>query len=100
MTLRARRSFLRKPWPAAPLFWAIVGTQIFAVLMCGFGWFVAQLPWTVIGLIWCYMIVWMFILDAVKLMLYRRFDTEEHRQRPPFYHQFLRGRHPAHSAAS
>ncbi len=68
---RARKSFLSRPLPSAPFFGAIVGTQIFAVLMCGFGWLVPAVPWTLIALVWLYVIVWMFVLDAAKLGLYR-----------------------------
>jgi H+-transporting ATPase len=49
-----------------------VGTQILAVLMCGFGWFVTAIPWEIIALVWLYLLVWMFVLDQVKLALYRR----------------------------
>jgi H+-transporting ATPase len=68
---RAKRFFLAPPLPSLPLFGAIVTTQVFAVLMCGFGWLVPALPWTVIGLVWLYVIVWMFALDLAKLGLYR-----------------------------
>ena len=54
------------------MFLAIVGTQVFAVLMCGLGWFVTALPWTLIGLIWAYMLAWTVILDFVKLAIYRK----------------------------
>ena len=50
--VRTRRPFFTRPWPAKPLFLAVVGTQVLAVLMCGLGWFVTALPWTVIGLLW------------------------------------------------
>jgi H+-transporting ATPase len=40
--------------------------------MCAFGWFVTAIPWTVIGLVWAYMFVWMFVLDEMKLIAYRR----------------------------
>ena len=43
---RADRWFFRPPYPAAPLFGAIVATQVLAVLMCGFGWLVPAIPWT------------------------------------------------------
>jgi H+-transporting ATPase len=68
---RAKRSFLSRPWPSRPLVGAIVGTQIFAVLMCGFGWLVPAVPWVLIALVWLYVIVWMFVLDMAKLGLYR-----------------------------
>jgi H+-transporting ATPase len=53
------------------LFLAIVGTQIFAVCMCAFGWLVPPIPWRLIALAWVYMLVWVFILDLAKLWIYR-----------------------------
>jgi H+-transporting ATPase len=70
--VRSRGLFFSRPWPCGPLFLALVGTQILAVLMCGFGWFVTAIPWEIIALVWCYLLVWMFVLDQVKLALYRR----------------------------
>jgi H+-transporting ATPase len=78
--MRSRRCVFSRPWPAMPLVVAIVGTQIFAVLMCGFGWFVTALPWTIIALVWVYMLIWMLVLDLVKLALYRKLAHGEHRQ--------------------
>jgi H+-transporting ATPase len=68
---RSKKSFLSHPLPSKQLFGAILGTQIFAVLMCGFGWLVPSVPWALIALVWVYVIVWMFVLDAAKLGLYR-----------------------------
>ena len=67
---RTRRAFWSPPLPSWPLFLAIVGTQILAVLMTGFGWLVPSLPWAVIGFVWCYNIVWMVAQDVFKLGLY------------------------------
>jgi H+-transporting ATPase len=78
--MRSRGCVFSRPWPAMPLVVAIVGTQIFAVLMCGFGWFVTALPWIIIALVWIYMLIWMLVLDLVKLALYRRLAHGEHRQ--------------------
>ncbi|WKT59988.1 plasma-membrane proton-efflux P-type ATPase [Microbulbifer thermotolerans] len=69
--VRARGAFFSRPWPASRLFGAIVGTQVLTVLMCGFGWLVPAIPWAIIGLVWLYMIAWMFVLDLVKRILYR-----------------------------
>jgi H+-transporting ATPase len=87
--MRSRASTFSRPWPAMPLVAAIVGTQIFAVLMCGFGWFVTALPWTIIGLIWLYMLVWMAILDGVKLALYSRLHMGD--GSPKWYTRFVKG---------
>lgn len=95
--MRARGSLFRPPWPAMPLVLAIVGTQLFAVLMCGFGWFVSAIPWTIIGLIWIYMLVWVLILNVIKIALYKYMKMGTYQ--PQWYTRFLRGRHPAHVAA-
>jgi H+-transporting ATPase len=95
--MRSRETIFSPPWPSAPIFWAIVGTQIFAVLMVGFGWFVPAIPWTIIGLVWLYMLVWMIALDLVKLALYSR--VRHPSGRPHWYQRFLKGRHAARVAA-
>jgi len=53
------------------LFLAIVATQIVAVLMCAFGVLVPALPWTLIGIVWAYVIVWTILTDLVKLAFIR-----------------------------
>ena len=68
---RTRKMFFMTPWPSGILFMAILGTQLFAALMCGFGWLVAPLPWALIGLVWVYNLVWMFAQDIAKLIVYR-----------------------------
>ena len=65
---RSERWFFLPPFPAMPLFTAIVLTQILAVLMCGFGWLVPSIPWTLIGWVWLYNIAWMFVLGGVRLL--------------------------------
>jgi len=65
---RTERWFFLPPFPAAALFFAILLTQVLAVLMCGFGWLVPSIPWTLIGWAWVYNIVWMFVLGGVRLI--------------------------------
>ncbi|MEJ2654621.1 MAG: plasma-membrane proton-efflux P-type ATPase [Acidihalobacter sp.] len=71
---RNRHAFWRAPYPAWPLFGAIVATQLFAVLMTGFGWLVPALPWGDIGWVWVYNLVWMVALDLAKLGSNRLMD--------------------------
>jgi len=68
--VRSRGSMISPPLPAAQLFLAIVATQIVAVLMCAFGILVPALPWTLIGIVWAYVIVWTMLTDLVKLAFY------------------------------
>ncbi len=71
---RTRGLFWRPPYPSSKLFFAIVATQIAAVLMCSQGWLVPPLPWKIIGLVWGYNLLWMILQDIVKLGLYRVLD--------------------------
>jgi H+-transporting ATPase len=73
--VRTRRSVLEPPFPAPPLFFAIVATQVVAVLMCAYGILVPRLPWPLIGMVWLYVLVWMIVLDGVKL-LYLRIEAQ------------------------
>ena len=68
---RTERWFLLPPFPAMPLVVAIVLTQIVAVLMCGFGWLVPSIPWSLIGWVWVYNIAWMFVLLTERFATYR-----------------------------
>jgi H+-transporting ATPase len=79
---RTKTSFWRRPFPSLPLFLAIVSTQGLAVLMVGFGWLVPQLPWSLIGWVWAYVFLWMFIQDWLKLGLYALIDyrARHHKQ--------------------
>jgi len=71
---RTRRAFWKPPYPNTKLFFAIVVTQIAAVFMCSQGWLVPPLPWTIIGFVWAYNLVWMIVQDIVKLAIYGMLD--------------------------
>ncbi len=62
------------PHPSWQLFWAILLTQVLAILMCGNGWLVPPLPWDLIGLVWLYNLVWMFVQDVAKLAVNHTLD--------------------------
>ena len=70
------------PFPAAKLFGAIVGTQVFAILMCGFGWLVPALSWILIGWVWVYNLVWMIVQDVIKLAMYWELDRRRTGRHP------------------
>src|SRR5271170_2734369 len=63
---RSERWFFLPPFPAAPLFWAIVLTQAVAVAMCAAGWLVEPISWTLIAGVWIYNIAWMFVMGGVR----------------------------------
>jgi H+-transporting ATPase len=79
--VRSRRPMILPPWPAAPLFVAIVATQIVAVLMCAYGVLVPALPWALIGVVWVYVIAWTILTDVVK-MIFNAMSAAPRRETP------------------
>jgi len=72
---RASKSFFQKPFPEWKLFTAIMGTQVVAALMAANGVFVPKIEWSMIGFIWLYNLVWLFIVDLIKRGLYYMYDN-------------------------
>jgi H+-transporting ATPase len=68
---RTRRPFFSKPYPAPVLLTAILGTQAVAALIVGLGLFVTSIPWSYVGYVWAYCLIWLFIEDQAKLGVYR-----------------------------
>lgn len=69
--VRSRHSVFLPPYPSASLLLAIVATQIVAILICLFGVLMPQLPWQAIAGVWVYCLVWMVVIDLVKLLFFR-----------------------------
>jgi len=67
LVTRTEHWFLKRPYPAGPLFLAIVLTQIVAILMCAFGWLVAPISLRLIAWVWFYNLAWMFLLGGIRL---------------------------------
>lgn len=74
LVTRTQGWFFRPPYPAMPLLVAMVATQALAVLMCGFGWFVPAISWTLIGWIWAYLLIWLVVLGIVRIATERLMD--------------------------
>ena len=60
--------------PARILWLAVIGTQIVATLIAGFGIFMTPLGWRFAALVWGYALVWFVVTDRVKLFGYRFLD--------------------------
>lgn len=80
LVVRSREPFWKKPHPAAPLLWAVLGTQAVAALIVGLGIIVEAIPWKLVGLVWAYCLAWMFIEDFAKLQVYKRLEQKGGRQ--------------------
>ncbi len=64
--VRSRKWFWSKPYPAPILLTAILGTQVVAAMIVGFGFLVTPIPWLYVVYIWIYCLFWMFIEDIAK----------------------------------
>jgi H+-transporting ATPase len=67
---RTRKWFFQRPWPSLPLLTALLATELLAVVMAVNGWFVAAVSWRAIGWLLVYLVAWLFIIDAVKRVIY------------------------------
>ena len=65
--------------PAAVLLAAILGTQLIAALIVGFGFLVPALPWAYIGFVWVYALIWVFINDWIKVKTYEHLELSGRR---------------------
>ena len=74
LVVRNRNAFWTRPYPARSLLAAVLGTQVVAALIVGFGFIVAPIPWSYVALVWAYCLVWMFIEDWAKLAVYRHLN--------------------------
>jgi H+-transporting ATPase len=75
--VRTKKSLFRPPHPSAKLFWAIVATQIVAALICYFGVLVEPIPPIAILGVWIYCLLWMVVLDLLKLLYWRVVDRRD-----------------------
>ncbi len=71
LVTRTERWFFQRPFPAWQLFSAIVCTQLLAVAICGFGWFVPAISARVIALTWAYNLLWMALLGVIRIVAER-----------------------------
>jgi H+-transporting ATPase len=76
MVARTKRRFFQSPYPSAILFGAVLGTQAVAAAIVGFGLFVTKIPWVDVGFVWAYALVWIFIEDEAKLLVYRHTESD------------------------
>jgi H+-transporting ATPase len=60
--------------PATVLLVAVLGTQVLATAIAASGLLMEPLRWSLIGLAWGYAIVWILLLDQVKLWTYAYLD--------------------------
>jgi len=91
---RTKKPFLSKPFPAGIVFWSAVITKFLATLLVVFGLgLVTPIPWSSVGIIWAYCIVWIFIEDWAKLSVYHHIDFKSNRYK--FYLNLMK--EPIHS---
>ena len=75
--------------------WSALATKALATACVGLGWFVAAVPWEYVGLIWGYCIIWLFIEDWAKLVVYGHLAMETPAQHRPILGRVNRLLHPA-----
>ena len=82
--------------PAPKMLWATGASVLLSTLMGCYGWLMAPVGWAWTAASWGYALVWFFIFDAVKLLLYRLLDPDRTVMHGPRY---LRRWHRLRTAA-
>lgn len=67
---RTRGPFWTRPAPARILLAAVIGTQLLATMIAGFGLLMTPLGWSWAALVWGYALFWFLVEDRVKLAAY------------------------------
>ncbi len=67
---RTRGPFWTRPGPSRLLLGAVIGTQVTATLIAGFGLLMAPLGWGWAATVWGYSLFWFLVEDRVKLAAY------------------------------
>lgn len=78
---RTRGRLWSKPYPSRILLVAVIGTQILATTIAASGLLMRPLRWQLILLAWAYALIWIVLLDQIKLAAYRRLYTHRKSRR-------------------
>ncbi|MBM3642602.1 MAG: HAD-IC family P-type ATPase, partial [Alphaproteobacteria bacterium] len=70
-SVRTKKAIFAPPYPSARLFWAIVATQVVAVLLCLYGVGVDAVPGAAIVGVWLYCLLWVVAAEIVKIIYWR-----------------------------
>jgi H+-transporting ATPase len=82
---RSKGFFLKKPYPAPVMVWSALATKVIGTLLAAYGFgLITPIRWSEIALIWGYSIVWAFLTDWTKTMVYNHFNLRGQR-----HEQFL-----------
>ena len=77
---RSKGFFLKKPYPAPVMIWSALATKVIGTLLAAYGFgLITPIHWREIALIWGYSLVWAFLTDWVKTMVYRHFNLRGQR---------------------
>lgn len=91
---RTRYNFWKQR-PSKILFFAVVITQTIATLISVYGLFMTPIGWKLAGLVWAYCIIWFFVEDNSKLLVYKILEEEhlvwsiQKRRKRKSHHHYL-----------
>jgi H+-transporting ATPase len=99
LVVRTEKPFFTRPYPAARLLLAVLGTKVVAVAIVAFGLMVASISWSLIGFVMLYCLAWVLVNDWVKLQVYRHLDLSGRRHRS-FLDRLQTTLHPPRATSS
>jgi H+-transporting ATPase len=77
---RSKGFFLKKPHPAPVMIWSALATKVIGTLLAAYGFgLITPIHWREIALVWGYSLVWAFLTDWAKTIVYRHFNLRGQR---------------------
>jgi len=70
---RSKDRFWKKPYPSLLMLSAVITTDIIGTLLAVYGIFIEPIGWKLALFVWIYAIIWMFINDEVKMLIFKKY---------------------------
>lgn len=73
LVARSKDRLWKKPYPRSLMLLAVIGTDIIATILAVYGIFIEPIGWKLALFVWTYSIIWMFINDEAKLLMFKKY---------------------------
>ncbi|MEO2117642.1 MAG: plasma-membrane proton-efflux P-type ATPase [Methanocaldococcus sp.] len=73
LVARSKDRLWKKPYPNLLMLLAVIITDIIGTILAVYGIFIEPIGWKLALFVWIYAIIWMFINDEVKILMFKKY---------------------------
>ena len=73
LVARSKDRLWKKPYPSLLMLLAVIITDIIGTILAVYGIFIEPIGWKLALFVWVYAIIWMFINDEVKILMFKKY---------------------------